>query len=386
MSKVSLSDIATIRMGQSPKGSDCNIERIGLGLLNGPSEFNEFYPEAVQYTTKGNKVCDTGDILFCVRGSTTGRMNIADKQYAIGRGLASISNNNNLTSNHFLKYLLQYNLSNILKITTGSTFPNLTTNGLSSFEFFIPENMDIEKLNKLLSTLDAKIELNNKINRELEAMAKTLYEYWFVQFDFPNAKGEPYKSSGGKMVYNEELKREIPEGWEIEYIEDILAKNTGKIQIPAKYILVNGKYPVIDQGSDFICGYCNDEDALLNASKEAKIIFGDHTRVLKLINFDFARGADGTQVMYSKSDRLPIHLFYYTLLQIDLSNYGYARHYKFLKQTRIILPKKEISNNFEKIVITYYKKIKENIFQNKTLKAQRDFLLPMLMNGQVSVK
>ena len=73
-----------------------------------------------------------------------------------------------------------------------------------------------DKIVKVLDDLDAKIELNNKINAELEAMARTLYEYWFVQFDFPDENGKPYKSSGGKMAYNEQLKREIPEGWEVK--------------------------------------------------------------------------------------------------------------------------------------------------------------------------
>ena len=75
-----------------------------------------------------------------------------------------------------------------------------------------------QKISNVLSSLDSKIELNNKINKELESMAKTLYDYWFVQFDFPDENGKPYKSSGGKMVYNQELKREIPEGWGVENI------------------------------------------------------------------------------------------------------------------------------------------------------------------------
>ena len=78
-----------------------------------------------------------------------------------------------------------------------------------------------EKIAKVLSDLDAKIELNNKINAELEAMAKLIYDYWFVQFDFPDENGKPYKSSGGKMVYNEELKREIPEGWEVKELSEV---------------------------------------------------------------------------------------------------------------------------------------------------------------------
>ena len=116
-----------------------------------------------------------------------------------------------------------------------------------------------------------------------------------------------------------------------------------------------------------------------------RIVFGDHTRILKLINFDFARGADGTQILLSKDKRVPQHFFYHSLLKIDLSNYGYARHFKFLKQMKIIVPSFQISNKFEKKTKIIFDKVRQNKFQNQKLAELRDWLLPMLMNGQVSV-
>jgi type I restriction enzyme S subunit len=103
-----------------------------------------------------------------------------------------------------------------------------------------------QKIAKVLSDLDAKIELNNKINLELEAMAKTLYDYWFVQFDFPDANRKPYKTSGGKMIWNEELKREIPEGWEVLDLGRI-EKNivTGKTPSTIVSEYFNGAIPFI---------------------------------------------------------------------------------------------------------------------------------------------
>jgi len=103
----------------------------------------------------------------------------------------------------------------------GSTIKHLTGVGLKQVEFAYPPFLDQKKIAAVLSALDAKIELNNRINAELEAMAKTLYDYWFVQFDFPDANGRPYKSSGGKMVYNKTLKRDIPEGWAASNILDV---------------------------------------------------------------------------------------------------------------------------------------------------------------------
>ena len=106
---------------------------------------------------------------------------------------------------------------------------------------------------------------------------------------------------------------------------------------------------------------------------------------MKLVNFDFARGADGTQILVSSRVNLPQHLFYHSLLKIDLSNYGYARHFKFLKDKSVTLPDKNIAEKFESIVSSFYKIRRSNIEQNQHLSSLRDWLLPMLMNGQVTV-
>ncbi|MCD4772586.1 MAG: restriction endonuclease subunit S [Bacteroidales bacterium] len=143
---------------------------------------------------------------------------------------------------------------------SGSGVPTMNRNHLHPLKIVAHLNIQTQKtIAKVLSDLDAKIELNNKINRELEAMAKTLYDYWFVQFDFPfdfaqgkpNEQGKPYKSSGGKMVYNAELKREIPEGWEVKTINSIIdvkdgthdspkPKEKGFSLITSKNLLVSG--------------------------------------------------------------------------------------------------------------------------------------------------
>ena len=274
--------------------------------------------------------------------------------------------------------------------------PNLNTGILERISFKAPELSDQKRIAAVLSALDAKIALNHRINSELEGMAKLLYDYWFVQYDFPlsaaqatalgkpRLAGKPYRTSGGPMVYHEQLKREIPKGWKVKSIDAILAKEAPSRKIPASEILKSGPIPVIDQSKEFICGFTNDEDALIRGTP--KIIFGDHTRILKFINFDFARGADGTQMIASNSESMPPHLFYHSLLKIDLSSYGYARHFKFLKQSNITLPDPNIAQRFEEIVASNYELIRANTFQNQELTTLRDWLLPMLMNGQVRVE
>lgn len=258
----------------------------------------------------------------------------------------------------------------------------------SYLDLLLPDFDDQVKAGDLLYLLNKKIELNNRINTELEAMAKTLYDYWFVQFDFPDdssqGKGKPYKTSGGKMVYNPTLKREIPEGWSGGKIQDIIGKAPQATKVPAKEFKEHGKIPVIDQSQAFICGFTDDESTKIEPII-AHVIFGDHTRAVKLVNFEYARGADGTQLLVANSDEVPSYLLYQIVSDIDLSNYGYARHYKFLKESKCIIPRVEISQRYQKTVKSWHEKIRSNIFQNYELQQLRDWLLPMLMNGQVTV-
>ena len=249
----------------------------------------------------------------------------------------------------------------------------------------LPDFDTQKKIGDLLYSLEKKIQINNQINQELEAMAKTLYDYWFVQFDFPDQNGNPYKSSGGKMLYHPELKREIPEGWGVESVGNLLDKVTKAEKIENNSIEFVGRIPVIDQSQKYIAGFTNNENGLIQPQK-GHVIFGDHTRVVKYINFDYARGADGTQVLISKNEHISNVLLYHMIEDFDLSNYGYARHFKFLKEKIVIVPDKEVSQKFETQANVIYEKIKNNIFENQQLTQLRDWLLPMLMNGQVKVE
>ena len=278
-------------------------------------------------------------------------------------------------------YFQQTIVSNTIR---GATVDRIALSELPEFGIRIPALPEQIKISSLLRAIDSKIELNNHINAELEAMAKTLYDYWFVQFDFPDKNDKPYKTSGGKMVYNKTLKREIPEGWSDINVGDVLDKIPVRKKIPNKEILEEGLIPVVDQSMGYISGFTNDTDACLKV-ETAHIIFGDHTRILKLITFDYARGADGTQVLVSKIDEIPVYLLYQSLKDIDLSSYGYARHYKFLKESLIIRPNKDLAKKYESIAQKLYKKIREGVLEKQQLTQLRDWLLPMLMNGQVTV-
>ena len=294
---------------------------------------------------------------------------------------------NDVIDNNFLYYALTQDsfFEYVMKGSKGTKMPRGDKSQI--MDFVIP-NLEIDeqiKIGKLLKSIDQKIQINNQINQELEAMAKTLYDYWFVQFDFPDQNGKPYKSSGGKMVYNPELKREIPEGWGVESVGNLLDKVTKAEKIENNSIEFIGEIPVIDQSQKYIAGFTNNENAILQP-QDGHVIFGDHTRVVKYINFDYARGADGTQVLISNNENISNVLLYHMIEDFDLSNYGYARHFKFLKEKTVIVPDKEVSSKFETQANVIYEKIKNNIFENQELTQLRDWLLPMLMNGQVKVE
>lgn len=214
-------------------------------------------------------------------------------------------------------------------------------------------------------------------------MAKQLYDYWFVQFDFPDENGKPYKSSGGEMVWNEKLKREIPKGWEVVSIGSILGKIKSTSRLATEEYLNIGLYPIIDQSTDkYFAGFTNKTDAVLE--EESVIVFGDHSCAVKYVNFPFVRGADGTQIMKSKNPNISTEYLYFAVKGIKIGK-GYARHYSFLKESLIIIPDIDIAVRFHKITSIKFTEITQNRLASLNLTKQRDELLPLLMNGQVSV-
>ena len=219
MKKYKLGKIADIIAGQSPE-SKFYSSKEGIPFLQGNRTFGDKYPEIDSFTTKITKLAKKGSILISVR-APVGDMNIACCDTCIGRGIGAINSKDNL--NEYLYYNLKNSISNLHKKSNGTTYDSITSDILSDYEVFIHNSYEERKrIGELFSSIDDKIALNQRINAKLESIAKCLYDYWFVQFDFPNADGKPYKSSGGKMVWNEALKREIPEGWEVKPISEML--------------------------------------------------------------------------------------------------------------------------------------------------------------------
>jgi type I restriction enzyme, S subunit len=170
----SLGAIATVVMGQSPRGEDCNRAGEGSPLLNGPTEFGTYYPDPAQWTTVPTRVCGAGDLLLCVRGSTTGRMNWADRDYVIGRGLSAIRANSSPQETRLIYYALLYGMSDLLSRANGSVFPNLSRDLLQSFPIRWPVEAERRSLTQLISATEDGISTRNKESRTLATLRDTL--------------------------------------------------------------------------------------------------------------------------------------------------------------------------------------------------------------------
>jgi len=156
------------------------------------------------------KLLPEGTVLLTTR-APVGYLAIAAKELATNQGFRSLIPKNKILS-EFLFYLLKKNVEILKSNAGGSTFGELSGSRLKELEFPIPPLTEQRAIAKILSDLDAKIELNQQMNKTLEEIGRAIFKHWFIDFDFPNEEGKPYKSSGGEMVYNEELGKEIPKG------------------------------------------------------------------------------------------------------------------------------------------------------------------------------
>ena len=330
------------------------------------------YKEKYSYPKKG-------DILISAAG-TIGKTVIFDGEdsYFQDSNIVWIENDESKVTNQFLYYFLQ---TNPFITTNGSTIKRLYNDNLRDTK--IPNVPSIQQQNQItdiLGTLDKKIQTNNQINQELESMAKTLYDYWFVQFDFPDLNGKPYKSSGGKMVYHPELKREIPEGWGVEKLSHFLTIKNGKDH---KH-LQDGKFAVYGSGGIMrtVADYLYSGESILFPRK------GTLNNVM-YVNEKFWTV---DTMFYSEVNKNNSALYvFYSVKDIDFNKLNTGTGVpsmtsSILYDLNIIVPEENILEKFNTIVKQNYETIKLNSIQNQELIQLRDWLLPMLMNGQVKVE
>lgn len=303
--------------------------------------------------------------------------------FIVSTGFSTIDVYDKDTDGKFIYYLLtQKHITDYLHAigeNSVSSYPSINPDDIANLKFAVPDFKTQQSIAAVLSALDKKIALNKQINARLEKMAKTLYDYWFVQFDFPNADGKPYKSSGGEMVFDETLKREIPKGWEVVTLKDFLTIKNGKDHKP----LSDGKYTVYGSGGAIRCvdDYLFEGESVLIPRK------GTLNNVMYVDEAFWT--VDTMFYTEMKQDFFAKYVFY-SIKDIDFTKFNLGTGVpsmtsSILYSLKIIKPSNCSLKHFEDVLKPIFLKIANNEKQNHQLIQLRDFLLPMLMNGQVSV-
>ena len=328
---------------------------------------------------------NTLSIAMYGEGKTRGNVSILKRPMATNQACCNIELDAEKVSSEYVYYFLKTQYENLRGLSSGIR-KNLNTNDIKNFVVRLPENLKTQQsIAAVLSALDKKIALNKQINARLEEMAKILYDYWFVQFDFPDANGKPYKSSGGEMVFDETLKREIPKGWEVKNLGDWAEIRKGTL-ITEKTANTNGDIKVISAGVDF--SYYHD---VANRPKNTITISASGANA-GFVNFwrEPIFACDCTTITNSVIGRTLYILNFLKIVQdfIYQQARGSAQPHVYPKDIeglKIIVPPDLLLKRFSEFVENWNLKIANNEKQNHQLTQLRDFLLPMLMNGQVSV-
>jgi type I restriction enzyme S subunit len=283
-------------------------------------------------------------------------------------------------------YFLYYYLKNLdlSKLNSGTGVPSMTFGAYYGVKLNIP-NLDTQtKIAAVISAIDLKLELNNEINIELEQNAKTLYDYWFMQFNFPNANGKPYKSSGGEMVYNTILKRAIPKGWEVENFGKVFEVKRGTLI--TRETTTEGNYKVVAAGLNYsyLTGDYNREEFTITVSGSGanagyvnfwmeKIFASDCTTV---------RGQNDTETFIGLYFLKTHQKYIFSQAKGSAQPHVYPSDIESLK---FVISDKKTKSKFGDLLRPRYEKLKNITKQSQELTQLKDWLLPMLMNGQIKI-
>lgn len=341
-------------------------------------------------------IYDKESILLPRKGSLKNIVYIDNPFWTVDTMYWSIINKDKVYPKYLFCYLSLLNLS---ALDSGSTLPSMTFESYYNISINLPEMYIQKKIGDIYFKLKDKIELNNKINNELEAMAKTIYDYWFLQFEFPNEEGKPYKSSGGKMVWNEELKREIPEGWSIETLGDLLKnekKAVLKQNINKKIYTPLDSIPCKKMSLKQIKAKGAPNSSLISYEKDA-LLFGAMRPYFHRVCIAPFEGITRTTVftLYPK-DLLVLGYAFETLNQDLVIKYatdnsiGTQQPYAVWENSleKMIIPKVPdcLKYMYSKRIEGIIRMVQNNEMESSQLISLRDFILPLLMNGQVGFK
>ncbi|MDC3182408.1 restriction endonuclease subunit S [Flavobacteriaceae bacterium] len=384
-----IGDFGEVVMGMSPKGDTYNEEEEGLPLLNGPTEFGSSHPIPSLFTTDSKRESNIGDLIFCVRGSTTGRMNWANQIYSLGRGVCAIRGKTD-NDTKYIKYVLDVKLNSLLKFAGGGTFPNLKKDDIKDFK--IPILKEKDKLVSIISAYDDLIENNLKRIKLLEQAAQNIYKEWFVNLRFPGHENTPINEETG-----------LPEGWGEKGLCEFASFVQYKVKIKKyegekEYLAtanVDG-IKISEQGEYFsfdkkpsraqIAPPLNSVWFARMSNTEKVLCFTENTNNDLMISSGFA-GFKAEEKEFLPFLFCTINSDVFSKLkdsyatgstQVSINN-------KSINSIRFIEPKIQTIKEFGEKIYPSLEMINKLFVTNKKLKAARDIMLPRLMNRTIEV-
>jgi len=421
-----LSDVVTIISGGTPKTSvkeywDGDIDWLAVADFNTSNRYVSTASKKITELGLNNsntKMLEKGDLIISARG-TVGAIAQLTKPMAFNQSCFGLRGKKNKLETDYLYYWLKNYVDILLNKSQGSVFNTINLSTFDDIKIDLPNIENQRSISNFLTLLDNKIQINNQINQELEAMAKTLYDYWFVQFDFPDQNGKPYKSSGGKMVYHPELKREIPEGWGVTTFSNWISDNktgdwgkdtsegnyklkvdcirgadinslsgNGKIDMPTRFILEKNKNKLL---TDF--------DIVIEISggsptQSTGRIVGISENVLN--RFELPLICSNFCKAVSLNEQETFYNFVYEWKNLYDNGVLFSWEGKtsgiknllfdsFVTNYHIAQPPIDLMKQFFDYASSVDKKTQLLLKQNQELTKLRDWLLPMLMNGQVII-
>ena len=411
LKKYALSDVCTIVPGFAFKSNDFGSgENIAVKIKDiEPPSVNIKNAERVCFTPQDKFRLSEGDYIMAMTGATigkVGKLQIDAKNVYINQRVCKFNPITSVCDKEYLYYVLSTSsFRNFIYNNVDSKLaqPNIGHRTIYKYTHLFPSNIKEQKLiASVLNNIDRKIGLNKQINDNLEAMAKQLYDYWFVQFDFPNEEGKPYKSSGGAMVWNEKLKREIPEGWYAENIckiANILSGGTPSKAVDEYWN--NGTIPFFGptdcNGSVFQIKTADHitqkglEHCASSLFEEGIVIITARGSIGKLVIVGTPMAMNQSCYALQSKEGEYEYLYFLTTQLIDcLKAKGSGSVFKSIiasdiEHSTLCIATENVVSDFCKKVKPLFEKLKANTIEIAELTKQRDELLPLLMNGQASV-
>ena len=348
------------------------------------------------------KLFPVNTILIAMYGATVGKLGLLKIEATTNQAICAMVVNEKITNYLFLFYSLLNNRTKLINLASGAAQQNINQDIIKEFKIPLPPLPEQRAIAKILSDLDSKIELNQQMNKTLEAIGQAIFKHWFVDFEFPNEKGKPYKSSGGEMVYNEELGKEIPKGWRVEKIGKKLKVELGGTPDRTNLNYWNGDIAWINSGkvnefriiepSEYITkeGLENSATKLLPKRTVVLAITGATLGQVSILEIDSC--ANQSVIGILENQELPSEYIYFWIRHkindiIGWRTGGAQQHINKgnVENTFILLPEKETMSRYYNIVHQIFEQISVNCFQSQTLSSLRDSLLPKLMSGKIRV-